>query len=534
MQKKKKLLTPETSTLTLDKEQLEVDYSNYSQFYGRRGITASIFVFLILLLLPFNNSFSQTKAVINKSIFKGLEYSYNFNWEKADEIFQNIIDKYPDYPQGYHFKASIYMWHYLSNQDKKDYNLFIAYSDTALEKARKILSENPDNTNILFIIGSDYSYRAITFTKAEKFLDAVWASKKSESYLNKTIEHDSTYYDAYLGLGLFNFAVGQIPGAFRWALSLAGIHGNKELGLKYIKIAAREGNTSKVEAEYYLSQILMDYVLDYNISDRYLKNLVVKYPSNLLFNYSYAVLNIKRRRLDEARRYLLKILSSDDTSFKQIISFSSFLMGDVFFKKSMFDSAKVYYKKFIDSTMNNNYAGIANYRLAICYEISGDRNDAVKYFESAGKGNMDIEDDIYAKRKGEEYEKRTMDINELNLIRFSNLVDSGKYKVAVDSFSALLERAKTEKLKAEVYLQLSDASYHLGRYKEALNYAVTAKVLNSFDEKWIKPYACYYAAKADKSLGDENAVKSFVEEAEQYSDYDYQKKLENMLFSLSN
>lgn len=532
MQKKKSLLFPAASSLIFTKKLNSVGYSDIRNFNWIR-INAIICLFALAFLFPLKSSFAQTKSAINKSVIKGLEYSYNFNWQKAADIFQNLVDRYPGYPQGYHYIASIYMWHYLSNQDKRDYDLFVAYSDTALEKAREILEKNPKNTNILFIIGADYSYRAITFSKAEKFLDAVWASKKSEAYLNSTLEIDSSFYDAYLGLGLLNFAVGQIPGAFRWALSLAGIHGDKELGLNFIKKAAREGYTTKVEAEYYLSQILSDYLLDYGSADKYLKSLVQRYPNNLLFSYSYAVLNIKRRRLDDARKYLLKVLRSDDSSFKQIKSFSSFLMGDIFYKKNMFDSAKGYYKEFLDSTNSDSYTGIANYRLAVCYEITGDRTDAVRHFEAGTKGNMDIEDDIYAKRKCEIYEKRSMDMNELSLIRFSNMVESGRYKIAIDSLSALLERAKTDKLKAEVYLQLSDASYHLGRYKEALNYAVSAKVLNSYDEKWIKPFACYYAAKADKLLGDEKAVKSFVEEAEQYSDYDYQKKLENMLFSLN-
>ncbi len=535
MQKKKNQLIPENSSWSYFKEPVINDYKNfYNHFLRQRSLTLNIFLLLSFLLLPLRNSFAGTEPRINKSIIKGLQYCYNFNWLKADKIFQNLIDEFPDKPQGYHYKAGIFLWHYLSSQNEKDFKQFVAYSDTALEKARKILSRTPDNTAILYIIGSDYSYRAIAFSKAEKFLDAVWASKKSESYLSRTLKLDSTFYDAYLGLGLYNFAVGQIPGAFRWALNLAGIHGNKKLGLSYIKKAAAEGIISKVEAEYYLSQILTDYLFEYNASEKYLRNLVIKYPDNLLFNYSFAVLSIKKRKLNTAKEYLERILHSKDTSFKQIKSFSTFLMGDVFFRKNLFDSAEVYYRKFLHTALNNNYMGIASYRLAVCYELGGDTTLAREYFEKAGKGNMDIEDDIYAKRKSKIYEKRRMTSAELKLIKYTNMVDSGKYKSAADSLSFLLEKTKGDELDAEIYLELSDASFHLGNYKEALNFAVTAKVLNTINEKWIKPFACYYAARADKSLGDKKAVENFVDEAEKYSDYDYQKKLHNLLFSLSS
>ncbi len=488
-----------------------------------------IFVFLIYESVPIN-----AQPAISRAVKKGLAYGYNFEWVKSDNIFQSLIDNYPNDPRGYHFRASIYLWYYLSNQDENDYKTFVLYSDTAIEKARVILNKDPDNVNILYILGSDYSYRAIAFSKSEKFLDAVWASKKSESYLSRTLELDSTYYDAYLGLGLYNFAVGQIPNAFRWALNLAGIHGDKKTGLEYIEKAAREGNISKVEAEYYLSQILSEFSDDYTASARYLKNLISKYPNNILFNYSFAVLNIKMRRLNEAQKILVKILNRPDTTFKQIFSFSRFLMGDVFYKKNMFDSAKVYYENFLNTTTDNDYEGIAYYRLAVCFEVTGDRVDAKKYFGMTDKGNMDIEDDIFAKRKGEVYFKRPLTKIEISLIKAKNYIDSGKYKIAVDSLSSLLEKINTDELKAEVYLYLSEANYYLGNYNESLNYALTSKLLNINEEKWIKPFACYYAARDNKKMGNTAAVKSFLDEAKSFSDYDYQKKLKNLLFALSS
>ncbi len=489
--------------------------------------------FSVLFVLFSFSSFINAQSAISKTVRRGLDYGYNFNWDKAEKVFQGLISKYPKDPRGYHYEASIYLWRYLSNQDKQNYNLFVQYSDTAIEKAKSVLEKNPENIELLYILGSDYSYRTLAFTKAEKFLDAVWASKKSDSYLSQTLSLDSTFYDAYLGLGLYYFGVGQIPSAFRWALSLAGIHGNKELGLKYIKLAAKEGNFSKVEAEYYLSQILSEFEFDYNSSSHYLQSLVSRYPDNMLFNYSLAVLDIKRKKLNEAENILEKIVTKEDSDFKQIISFSNFLMGDVYFKKNQFAHAKKYYLNFVSDPKDDDYKGIAYYRLAICYEITGDREESEKYFKLTDKGNMDLEDDIYAKREGEIYSKRTLANTEIDLIKFSNMIDNGKFKAAIDSLSDLLERVKTDRLKSEVYLYLSDAAYWLEKYNESLNYAVLSKALNGFDEKWIKPYACYYAARASVKLGNYSEAKKFINEAESYSDFDYQKKLKNLLSALS-
>ncbi len=491
----------------------------------------SFFLILVsLILVSIGTSFSQSS--FSKPVKRGLEYEYNFQWKQAEEVFLNLAEKFPEDPRSFHYLSGIYLWRYLSNLDEKDYDNFLAYSDTAIAKGEKMMETEHNNASMLYVMGADYSYRALAFAKAEKFLDAVWASKKSESYLKKTLDVDSTYYDAYLGLGLYNFAVGQIPGAFRWALSLAGIKGNVDLGLSYIKKAAEKGSLSRVEAKYYMSQILSDYLFQYNKAAGYLNSLVEKYPDNLLFNYSNAVISIKRRMLKQASNILSKIIKENDTTFKQITAFSNFLMGDVLYRQNNFENAIGYYKKFIDSAPDNDYIGIAYYRMGICYTVLGDSVSAVESFKLTKKGNGDIEDDIFAERMGRIYFKKLLTADEINLIKYSNLIDCGKYKAAYDSLSALLGDLKQNDLKAEIYLNLGKAAYELGHYKETINFALTAKLLDNFGNNWIKPYACYYAAKADKILGRNESFLKLIDEAESYTDYDYRKKLQNMLYAL--
>ncbi len=484
---------------------------------------------LIFLFGPID-LFAQNE--INTQIKKGLNYSYNFNWNKAEETFQKLIRKYPNDPRGYHYEASVYLWYYLGNKNAEFLKSFVSYSDKAIEKARNILENQPKNNEVLYVIGADYTYRAIAFTKAENYLDAVWASKKSESYLSEALEADSSRFDAYLGLGLYNFAVGQIPSAYKWALNLAGISGTKETGIIYIKKAANKGDIAKVEAQYYLSQILSEVLINYDAASYYLKDLTKKYPENLLFNYSLAVLDIKQKNLSDAEKILLKIVDTDAPNFKQIISFSNFLLGDVNYRKNLFDSAIVYYNKFLQTTPDNDYTGIANYRLAICYNINGNREEAVNHFKNSSSGNMDLDDDIYAKRRSEIFIKRAPTPVEYDLIKSRNLIESGNYKEAIDSLHEFIDSIKTESLKAESYLFLSEALIEKGNYKKAFDYALSAKSMNANNEKWIKPFALFYAAKAKLKIGDKEAALYLLDEAEDYSDFDYQNKLKNMIYSL--
>ncbi|MDO8550660.1 MAG: hypothetical protein Q7S39_11000 [Ignavibacteria bacterium] len=485
------------------------------------------FIFLIFIFTSFN-LLSQTQNQLEKNILKGLEHSYHFRWDKAEDIFKDIIEKYPDRPEGYHFLASIYAWYYLSSKNESDFDTFVSYSDIALEKGDDELEKKPGDDKLLYIIGSNYSYRAIVFAAAENYLDAVWAGKKSDSYLTDALEINPENFDAYLGLGLFSFAAGQTPGAFKWALKLAGISGDTETGLNHIRLAAEKGKYSKVEAQYYYSQISSEY----SIASEYITSLVKKYPENLLFSYSLASLNIKERKINAAEKILKKIVNKDEDKFIQVISFSRFLLGDVFYKKNEFDSAIVYYTKFLDSTPDNDYTGIASFRLGISYEITGGRDSAKIYFGISDKGNMDLDDDIYAKRKGAIYFQRTLSDNEIALIKASNLIDSGNYQAAYDSLTSILDEVMGSKLKAETYLYLSEAAFYLGNYDESISLASAAIKTDVMDEKWILPFANYFAARANHQLGDEQAVDYFIEQVEEYSDYDYQNKMKVLLYIL--
>jgi predicted negative regulator of RcsB-dependent stress response len=488
-------------------------------------VTNKFYIIITLLILPLC-IFSQTK-IPEKNIIQGLEQSYHFNWEKSEEIFRDIIKEYPDRPEGYHFLSGIYVWYYLSSKDKKDLNVFTAYSDSAIERGVELLEENEDNDTVLCLLGSNYSYRAIAFAAAENYLDAVWAGKKSESYLTETLEINPERYDAYLGLGLYNFAAGQTPGAFRWVLKLAGMGGDKELGIKYIKLAADKGRYNKIEAQYYYSQIANS-----EGAKEYLTELINKYPENILFNYSLASLNIRDRKLDKAKKILRNINNYNNEKFVQVTSFSNFLLGDIFYKKNEFDSAVVCYKKFLQTTPDNDYTGIASYRLGISYEIVGARDSAIMYFSKCENGNMDLDDDIYAKRKGGIYLKRTLSGNEISVIKAANMIDSGNYSAAYDSLLQVLKKITSDKLKAEAYLYLSEVAFNLGEYNESLSLASASLKTEVQDEKWILPYACYYAARANYYLGDKVAVNYFIDEAEDYSDYDYQNKMKTLLYSL--
>jgi tetratricopeptide (TPR) repeat protein len=493
----------------------------------------SIILFAIFTLLSVNNT-SADNQKIESLIREGLNLSYNFQIEAAEKSFSSLIKKYPNDPRGYHYKSTIYLWNYIGNSDKKDLEKFLSYSDLAIEKSNFILNETKNVELAKFVLGSSYGYRSIAFGKAEKYLDMIWASKKSSSYLTEVIELNDKNYDAYLGLGLFKFALSKVPSAFKWALSTIGFNGNQEEGLRYLSITSEKGLFAKVEAKFYLAQIYSEYFNEFEKSGNILSQLSQTYPGNLLFLYSSAVTDLKDRQLVQSEKQLQRIIKEKKSQFPQITSYSYFLLGDISFRRNHFDKAKEFYIQFLASNLNNDYNGIAYYRLAICHEMLEERPSAKMYFQLSSEGNLSLDDDAYAKRRGNIFSARVLTGEELSLIRFSNMVEAKNYNIAVDSLKQLFENCEDQIVKSEASYWLSEAYFCLSQFSESIEYAQSAIHLKPGTENWIQPYAYFNLARASIELKNDKRFFEYLEKASSYSNYDYENKLKSLISGLKS
>ncbi|MGE5432019.1 MAG: tetratricopeptide repeat protein [Syntrophomonadaceae bacterium] len=487
---------------------------------------------LLLVLFLFLTARVSAQNEIVASIYRGLGYSYNFQMKEAEAEFQKIIDKYPDDPRGYHYKSSLYLWAFIGNKDQSDYNRFMHLSDVAIEKAQSLLDREDNNENALYVLGANYGFRAMAFTKNNNSLDAVWAARKSSKYLNEVQERYPYNNDIYLGKGLFSYAVSFIPGVFKWALKIAGFSGSKEEGAFYLKKAFKYGKYSKPEAAFFLSQIYSESYGDYENAANYLRQLIKQYPQNSLFQYSLAVVLIKDRKPAEAEKTLKDIIRNNNVRFLQIIAYANFLLGDIYFHRNDFQHAMGYYQKFLSGTRDFDYSGIAYYRTGLSCELSNNRREAQKNYILARNGNLDIADDIYAKRKGESCYDRPLSANEIVIIKASNSLEDGRFSEAFEMLKNVIPRLENDKLKGEVFQYLSDAAFELGKADEAVDYANRALRMDTKEEKWIKPFACYYGARASLSRGNKQMAAKFLDKAESYGGFDYESKLDGWIKTL--
>lgn len=466
-----------------------------------------------------------------KIILKGLEETFDFNFDKSRKIFNNLILSNPEDPAGYHFKSIEFLWKFLDNKSDSDLVKFLGLSDTVIRNANSLPDSISGTAYINYIIGSTYSYRAMVYTRLENYMDVILATQEALSYLSAAIFIDSTFYDAYMGLGLFNFMIAQTPPALKWAMRLTGVKGDKVKGIEYLKLAAKNGKFSRIEAQFFLSQILSEFYQENEEAEKLMYDLNIMYKNNMLFQHSFAVFYLRMANLNRAERIFNKLISSTDSSFVQLIRYSNLSLGDVFFFRNEFDSAKYYYTIFPQDLNENYYRGIAALRLGLCFSFTGDSISAAENFNLANKGNIDIDDDRYASVMAEEYLENPPDTTELKIIFIDNLINAGNYEEAKDSLLSLRNMDFTNDLLAEINLQLSNVSFYLDSLIDSYSYALSA-IANDDAKPMVKVFAFYYAARVSLKLGYPADAEMYLKKIENYSDYFYENKLANLINAL--
>ncbi len=397
-----------------------------------------LFVFLASTL----NVFSQPK--LDSLVSLGNEQSFQFHFQQANNTFIKLIGDYPNSPLGYYFLSRNSLWFYLANKDSVSKKEYQKYFNLAKTKGELEYENNDMDPVVNYNLGNIYLLESIFNSTEQNSMDAFWATKSAVNYFEEAIDLDDNYYEPYVGLGTIKYALGFVPGFLGWAISVAGLDGEKSDGLSDILKAYEKSSLSKTEASYHLGKIYTEYNAEYEKAEKHLSSLVEKYPDNELFLYQYAILQIDKRNLPKARKYLDELLLNIEAiKFHQTYALSFFLKGEISFKENKFMNAIKDYEDFIQNSTSIDYTGIANFKIALSYIMLDNDLMAKKHFILARNGNQNIAEDSFATEMSEKYFGKEFSNIDRKLILAQNYLESGEYRLAIKEVRKL-ENEKTD------------------------------------------------------------------------------------------
>ena len=160
---------------------------------------------------------------------------------------------------------------------------FFAADRQAQDLARLRLQTNPDDTNALFAMTLSAGMEADYASLIDKHqVESLKMIRDADRYAKKLLLVAPAAADAYYTLGAANYIIGSLPGLKRFALGLAGIHGDKRLGIQQLEIAAERGHYLRPFAKILLALAALREKKP-EVARAQLRQLVAEFPENPLF-----------------------------------------------------------------------------------------------------------------------------------------------------------------------------------------------------------------------------------------------------------
>jgi hypothetical protein len=247
---------------------------------------------------------------------RGFQLLYNLDFNQAHGIFAAYEQSHPEDPLGPTSDAAGVLFsefHRLGilesqffEDDKKFENrtkltpdpAARARFDVAVQKAESLaqarLAKDSKDKNSLFAMtlcnGLEADYAALI---EKRNLASLRYTKESAKWADQTLAADPDNYDAHIAGGISKYIIGSMAAPVRWLVRLGGVSGDKQEGVKELKLVAQRGHYLAPFADILLA---IAYVRDHD--SKHARELLAalhdEFPANPLFPQEMARLDAGR------------------------------------------------------------------------------------------------------------------------------------------------------------------------------------------------------------------------------------------------
>ena len=462
------------------------------------------FIPIILFLMTTSGLYGSNNDSLHAMALRGIDYASTLQFNKAVKTFDKMIAMEPENPQAYFLKSATYFWMYSADMHNDQLGEeFKDLSFKAVEVAEAKLEEDEDDIDALFYLGGAYGSLGRYYGIKKSYLNAYWYGKKGVNILEEVIELDSTYYDAYLGLGIYHYLADVLPRFVKILSFILGIDGDRSLGIQELKLAAEKGVFTKAEAMFFLGAIYVYREREYDKAMDIWNSLLKKYPENPGVLIHLGATYSRMGRCQKALEIYEKVMGSLKKEMLTPVSSIHYQVGQVYFKMNEFDKSIASFLKSIetDTLFSGNrrwtYAW-SQYWLGQAYTITGDSVKAHKFYSNIEEKDSER---VY-KMAQDRLENPYKDFNiKLAMIRNNiNCSDFSSALVKLDQLKNSGNELSSNDLH-EIEYYNGQIMFLQGRYNHAIQQLNLVIENESAEDYWCWYWSYYYRGKSYLKLG---------------------------------
>ncbi|MGB7727099.1 MAG: hypothetical protein WBL50_03650 [Candidatus Acidiferrum sp.] len=277
----------------------------------------AIVVVFFLLLPGCGLSEPPGKLTLPANTSSILDHIYSGRRDLALPEIHKLEEQAPDDPLGYLLEAEAEWWRIWCDSAEFKYGMtmarhhekaasdqqYLELTAKAYALAEAKLRQNSSGEMHLYEGMADALSARLLAMRGE-YRAAAHAGVRARGNFQAALELDPTLYDAYTGLGLYNYYVdtlSTLAKALRFLMGIPG--GTKAEGIRQLERGMQEGQMSASLARFYLAMNLLNYDQKYEEALGVIGPLAAKYPGNPLFQLMEGDLNGKLGRRQVAETY---------------------------------------------------------------------------------------------------------------------------------------------------------------------------------------------------------------------------------------
>lgn len=324
---------------------------------------------------------------------RGLAYMYRLEFDKAEAEVKEIARQDPKSPAGYFALAALSWWRYSQNFDmpgslKAIENEFMANSEKVIELSEKMVEEGRDLDQAYFFMGSAYGLQGRWYAVQRSWWRAYLRGKKGRKFLKKCVETNPAVYDAYLGLGIFDYYAATLPGALGLGAKLF-VGGDRERGMEYVKMVRDKGRFLKLEARLFLIEIYSRHEKDFKSAYAECSALRAMDPTNMLFRLGEIMTHTQAQDwegvLSEAEAFLGAWQIKPQKGLEQQLGSVYLAAGDALIGLKRYEEAAGWLTGGIEATgfPDKGWVTYCYMRRAQAKDLAGQRESALADYKAA-------------------------------------------------------------------------------------------------------------------------------------------------------
>jgi tetratricopeptide (TPR) repeat protein len=490
--------------------------------------TRAFMVLFFLLIFSGGNVKAQDYGQVHKLIIDGINSIYEIDFPGALNKFQQAEKTAPGDLRGPFFESTVYFWKALFNRNKADYETYLDLSKKLRDKCENIVDKNENDLDAQFYLGWTNTLRAfIIYMTDQNALQAASDLKDGNKALMFVVEKNPSYYDAYLGLGIYNYIISFIPRKLQWLTSMLGFTGDREEGKRQLKLAAEKGTYTVTEAKFYLT-LLAWREENYPLAEDYCSQLTTSFPQSPAVWMLRGLLFSQQDKMQDAVEAYQKAIDYNKGKESDIVYKTCYgALGTAYFRMNNFEKAVEFGNKYMSMVTKDDRINNRLYSIGISLELLGKRDEALNYYRQAKK-------EFTEKSEWEKYWYRRLNYRIANPM---TIVDSlltvadnnrakGKLDEALEDYkklNSLYDQKYSDDINAQINIGLGQVYFKQKDYNKAIDQYKLNLNLNPAEEKWLVPEAYYQIGRCLLRLENKQEATEYFNKALDI-DYDYDFK----------